>query len=440
MNRKFNVCLLNDSFPPLIDGVANAVLNYAEIIEEKYGKAIVTTPAHPNAKDDYPFEVVRYWSMDTPSKKLEYRAGNPFLISTLKKLEKYDIDIIHSHCPIASTLLARSLREVIDAPLIFTYHTKFDIEVKKLFDSKPMQAAVLKFIAENISSCDDVWVVSEGAGENLRSLGYKGDYTVMDNGVDFPKGRASKELQESVIDEHKLDMRFPVFLFVGRMMWYKGIRIILDGLKILKQAGFVFTMLFVGGSPELDEIKEYAKNCGIEDYCIFVGPVRDRERLRAYFSLSDLFLFPSTYDTNGIVVREAAACGLASVIIKGSCAAENITDGQNGILIEENAPSLAKALKDACNHRDKIKQIGENAMNEIYISWDDAVAKAVERYGVVSENYHSGAKKYIPNVKDSLFYIIDDLYRDWDAISKLGLSVKAQGLKMYEAMMKYFKD
>ena len=38
MNEKVNVCLLNDSFPPLIDGVANAVVNYGEIIQEKYGK------------------------------------------------------------------------------------------------------------------------------------------------------------------------------------------------------------------------------------------------------------------------------------------------------------------------------------------------------------------------------------------------------------------
>lgn len=440
MNKKFNVCLLNDSFPPLIDGVANAVLNYARIIEKSYGKAVVATPSHPDAKDDYPFDVVRYWSIDTPSKKLEYRAGNPFLVSTIKKIKPYNIDIIHSHCPIASTLLARSLRESLDAPIVFTYHTKFDIEIKKNIEFKPFQSIIIKLLAENISACDDVWVVSNGAGENLRSLGYKGDYTVMENGVDFPKGTASKQMQETVIDEHKLDMRFPVFLFVGRMMWYKGIRIIIDALNIIKNSGFVFKMLFVGGGAELEEIKEYAEKCGISDFCIFTGPVHDREKLKAYFSISDLFLFPSTYDTNGIVVREAAACSLASVIIKDSCASENIIDGQNGILIDENAPSLAAVLRDACNHRDKSKQIGENAMNEIYISWEDAVSKAVNRYAVVADNYRSGAKKYTTTTtKDSLFYILDDLYRDWAAISRLGLSAKAQGVKMYEAMIKYFK-
>ena len=50
MNEKVNVCLLNDSFPPLIDGVANAVVNYGEIIQEKYGNAIVATPDTENSE------------------------------------------------------------------------------------------------------------------------------------------------------------------------------------------------------------------------------------------------------------------------------------------------------------------------------------------------------------------------------------------------------
>ena len=65
MKEKINVCLMNDSFPPLIDGVANTVVNYASIIEEKYGHAIVSTPDYPGVTDDYPFEVMRYPSLDT---------------------------------------------------------------------------------------------------------------------------------------------------------------------------------------------------------------------------------------------------------------------------------------------------------------------------------------------------------------------------------------
>ena len=42
--EKLKVCLMNDSFPPAIDGVANAVTNYADIITREHGSAAVVTP------------------------------------------------------------------------------------------------------------------------------------------------------------------------------------------------------------------------------------------------------------------------------------------------------------------------------------------------------------------------------------------------------------
>ena len=65
MKKKHTICLLNDSFPPTIDGVANVVLNYASIIEKKHGHSVVVTPQVPDTEDNYDFPVVRYPSIDT---------------------------------------------------------------------------------------------------------------------------------------------------------------------------------------------------------------------------------------------------------------------------------------------------------------------------------------------------------------------------------------
>ena len=55
-SEKRSVCLINDSFPPVIDGVANAVTNYASIIQRSFGDATVVTPYYPDADDSiYPF-------------------------------------------------------------------------------------------------------------------------------------------------------------------------------------------------------------------------------------------------------------------------------------------------------------------------------------------------------------------------------------------------
>ncbi|UOO38178.1 glycosyltransferase [Oscillospiraceae bacterium CM] len=385
MDKPINVCLLNDSFPPVIDGVANAVMNYADIITRKYGRAVVATPSYPGVTDNYPFPVVRYPSIDT-IKSLGYRTGFPFSPHTIRKLARYHPAIIHAHCPFASAILARTLRACTGAPLIFTYHTKFDIEIKNALSLGLNQAAAIKLIVNNIDACDDVWVVSRGAGENLRGLGYQGDYIVMGNGVDFPRARATAAAIAALRRKHSIGEDEPVFLFVGRTQWYKGIRIILDGLRRVRAKGLGFKMIFVGDGTDLAEIKSYARALGLAESCVFTGAIRDRQLLRVYYSMADMFLLPSTFDNRPIVVLEAAACGLASILIRGSSAAEGVTDGQDGLLIEENAASLARAVLAVIRDTSLAARLGRCAMADLYISWEDAVAAATARYKTLIES------------------------------------------------------
>ena len=253
---KHTICLLNDSFPPIIDGVANAVVNYAENIEKHHGHAVVVTPAVPGADDSgFPFPVVRYPSIDT-RRLVGYVAGYPFSPET-----------------------ALRVRE------------------------KEVRAEV----------------------ETLR----------------------------------------------------------------------------------------------LSDRCFFTGSIADRETLRAWYSRADLFLFPSTFDTNGLVVREAAASGCPSVLIAGSCAAEGVTDGRNGFLIEENAVSLCAKLTALCADREAMRRVGENAMRELYLSWEDAVARANERYAVVLDRYRSGKYPKHKRFSDEFFNTQGDLMEAMSRVAEM---------------------
>lgn len=377
--ERLRVGIFNDSFPPTIDGVANVALNYARVIQRDFGEAVVATPWYPDVKDDYPFEVVRYPSVYIKN-DYGYRAGYPFDPPALARLEREELDIIHSHCPCVSSVLARTLRAATRAPIVFTYHTKYDIDINNLTASDLLRRASINALVTNIAASDDVWVVSKGAGENLRSLGYRGEYIVMENGVDFERRLADDKAVRELREKHAIKDGETVFLFVGRMMWYKGLRLSLDGLAAARANGADFRFLLVGDGGDCEAIKEYAQSLGISESCAFVGAVRDRELLRAYFTLADLFLFPSTFDTNGIVVREAAACGCPSLLIKDSCAAEGVADGETGIIIEESSTLLSQKALWACAHRGELAEIGKNACERIYLSWDDAVARAYERY------------------------------------------------------------
>ena len=412
MNSK-TICLLNDSFPPLIDGVANAVVNYAENLREFSDTPIVITPAHPQADDrPFPYEVIRYPSIDL-REWTGYMAGIPFSPDVTHRLEGQNVALLHSHCPVASTLLARELRQIVDAPLVLTYHTKFDIDIANLIRSKALQAGSKRALVQNINACDEVWAVSRGAGENLRSLGYEGDYIVMPNGVDLPRERVSQEEIDRAVSGLDLPLDVPVYLFVGRIMWYKGLRIILDALARLKAAGKDFRMVFIGDGADRQEVEQYASQCGIRGKTFFTGAISQRDTLRAWYCRANLFLFPSTFDTNGLVVREAAACSLGSVLIAGSCAAEGVTNGQNGFLIEENAESLFACLSSLT--REAMAAVGENASRELYISWETSVKAARERYEVVIDHYKSGAcpshKKPMEHLLKANGELMEDLGR-----------------------------
>lgn len=382
------VCLLNDSFPPLIDGVANTVMNYAGEMERNHYHAVVITPDVPRADDSgFPYPVFRYPSIST-DKFHGYPAGIPFSPETADKIRRANIGLFHAHCPVMSTFMARQLRQIAHAPIVFTYHTKFDVDIADVVKNSHLESVCRKILASNISACDEVWAVSQGAGESLRALGYSGDYIVMPNGVDMPLGKVSPEEIRQATAEYDLPDNVPIYLFVGRMMWYKGIRVILDGLNLLQKSGKPFRMVFIGDGNDLESIREYADRCGVAPRCVFTGAIRDRNTLRSWYSRADLFLFPSGYDTNGLVVREAAACGVASVLLRGSCAAEGVTDGANGFLISESGEAMAECL--SVLSLDRMHTVGHRAADELYISWSSAVHTAAMRYAVVMERYARG--------------------------------------------------
>ena len=376
------VCLLNESFPPVIDGVVNVLMNYANYMMQDYGAEIeVGTPKYPDGKyDEYPYKVVAYPSFDTAAQTNGYRTGNPLVGKEVSMLADFNPDIIHSHGPASATVVARLVREMTGAPIIFTYHTKYDIDIRR--------AAKIDLIADetvgNIEACDEIWVVSDGAGKSLKALGFQGDYRVMNNGVDFAKGRVDKETVDKVTAGYDLPEGVPMFLYVGRIINYKNLPMILDALKILADSGQDFRMVFIGKGPDKEVLESRATELGLmggeNPKVFFTGPIYDRDELRAWNTRGDLFLFPSTFDTNGLVVREAAACGLASVLIRDSCAAEGITDDRNGFIIEESAEAMAELLKRVCTDLDHVHDVGQHAMDEIYLSWEECVAKAYERY------------------------------------------------------------
>ena len=337
------VGLFNDSFPPTIDGVANTVKNYAQVLSDKGCDVTVVTPKYPKVTDNYNFEVYRYFSINL-NKKIGYRAGIPTVVSA-GKIASRKLDILHVHSPFISSIMAKTISiKPHRPPTVFTYHTKFDVDIDARVKSWPIRKIARKIVLANIKLADEVWVVTQTAAKSLRDLGYTGDYIVMENGTDFPKGKIEKDELEALNKLFNISDDELVFLFVGRMQWYKNIKLIIDSLKEVKNAGISFKMYFVGDGNDKSDIERYIKEINMDNCISCIGAVYDRSLVRTFFSRANLFLFPSVYDTSGLVVKEAAACACPSLLIKDSAAAEGVEDGFSGLLADENIQSCANTI------------------------------------------------------------------------------------------------
>ncbi len=386
--KKMKVCELLDTYYPVVDGAINVVSHYSELLNEVVECKLAAPKAKRKSKyvDNESFEVIRCLAFPAPE---GYRLAQPWLDGKFrKKMVANNFDLIHTHSPFSLGRYVVKLGKKYKIPVVVTLHTLYHHDfLRACHGSKLCCKIALKYMLHVFNKADSVWTVSEKAKEYLHMYGYKGEVKVMRNGTDFEYPDNPQELIDRINDLHGLANEKRVFVFVGRMAWYKNLKMILDGLNILKQADKDFKMIFVGGGFDLDEVKAYAKTVGIDDRCIFTDEVKDKELLKGYYLRSDLKLFPSTFDTAGVVKIEAAAHKKACLLVANSCSAEGVVDGENGFLCEETAKSLADRLLKVIDQDELLKTVGENAYKTLHRTWKQAREEIICEYEKILENY-----------------------------------------------------
>lgn len=367
----------NDSYPPIIDGVAVTVQQYALCLHNQGEKVYVVTPKAPNYTDQDPFTVLRYPSVPLPNRK-PYRLGLPNLDPIFQaKLDKIPFSLLHAHCPFSSGLLALKIAKERNIPFIASFHSKYKDNFEQSLYSKTIIKLMLLELVYFYNQADEVWIPQEAVEDTLREYGYKGKVVVMNNGNDFHRD-INPDLQQQT---SRLKLHIPekelVFLYVGQLVWEKNLRLILEGLA---QCRFKFKMYFVGAGYAAEEMQALALKLNISEKVCFTGLISDRNMLRDYYAAADLFLFPSMYDTWALVAREAAALNTPSVMVKGATAASRISENFNGFLIDNNPKSLALKLQDLATHPELLKKAGIHAAQTLTKSWEEVAEEVRDRY------------------------------------------------------------
>ena len=378
--KETNIGLFNESFPPVMDGVAVCVENYARWMQERVGGVAVITPRNPGVDySDRPYEVLDYLSVPVPFRP-PYMTGISEMDPTfLKRLLQRRFKIVHAHSPFVAGKTAARVARLQKIPLVATFHSKYREDFARVIPGQAMLDVVVKEIVRFYKKADAVWVPQESVKDVLYSYGYKGSIDVMPNGCDlagdypesyFKEARAFLGLEDGLF----------TLLYVGQHIWEKNLRFTIEALARIKD--LPYRMFFVGTGYAEGEMKELVERLGIADKVTFVGRVTDRELLKKYYAAADLFLFPSLYDTDGLVVREAAALGTPSVMLKEASASGMLTDGETGFKIDGTLDAFEALLRALAADPGLRQAVGRGARG-IVRSWQDVADEALDRYNAL---------------------------------------------------------
>lgn len=181
----------------------------------------------------------------------------------------------------------------------------------------------------------------------------------------------------SVLDNENIQEKSegsPHLLYLSNLIISKGVYVLLDACKILKENGREFVCDFVGGETKEVTKESFEKAVierGLEDVVRYHGPQYGSQKEK-FWNKSDIFVFPTFYHNEcfPLVLLEAMQHGLACVSTNEGGIPDMIEDGKTGLICERNNPiDLANKIMKILEDRSiatTMGQLSKERFNEMY--------------------------------------------------------------------------
>jgi len=173
----------------------------------------------------------------------------------------------------------------------------------------------------------------------------------------------------------------PLLLFVGRLVYYKGLTYLIDALQQLPDA----QLLIVGSGPLLSDLMKQTVGLRLEKRVKIIPNVSD-EDLHAFYEACDVFVLPSSESSEafGLVQIEAMACGkpVVSTNLKTGVTFVN-QHGITGLTVPvRDALSLANALRRLLDDQGLRESLGMNAKERVLKEFtiEKMIDRTIESY------------------------------------------------------------
>ncbi len=361
------IAFFTDTYLPNKDGVVTSMLTTREYLENNGHTVYIFTSGSRKAKADNKDPNVFYHSSVPFRPYPDYRiALFPFLSE--KKVQSLGIDLIHCHGIATMGLAAAWTARRLKLPLATTFHTLIPEAVHYIARGKTMKKLTKNvawgYLHWFLSQSDLVVSPSGVIRDVLAEHGIKSE--VVPTGIDT--NRFNPQIDGSVVKE-KLGLKGKkVILHIGRLVREKNLDVMIKSSLMVAEEIPEARFLVAGMGPASSYYKSLVKSNDVEDLFQFRGYL-SKDQLPSYYAASDIFAFPSKFETQGLVALEAMACGKPVAGANYLAIKELVKDGINGYLFNPDSPDdcadkIVKALRMGPKAKDACRKTAEQYSTE----------------------------------------------------------------------------
>ncbi|HET9168909.1 MAG TPA: glycosyltransferase [Actinospica sp.] len=412
----------SDRYLPFTDGIACSMEDARRELEDLGHEVYVFAPKPDRRYSEQAPRVTRFPAV----KGLffdDYRCSVFYPPRTRRQVEKLELDLVHFHTPGQIGMFGVYYARRYDLPLVTTYHTDLYEYVTHYPGVLPGVVA-LSILAPYVTgggagerrisrscvrpersidrwnqkvvergmtlihnSCDLVITPSAKMTAQLGGWNTTSRIATLPSGVD--EIVTTPEAIAAARREHGIDEDEQVVLFVGRIGSEKNLGLLIDAFGHVAAGNRRARLLLIGPGDEDGGFREQAAAGPCADRITFTGRM-PRADLGAYYALAEVFAFPSTADTQALVVNEAAWAGTPIVMVDRNIS-QIVEDGVSGLFAPNTAEGLAERISTLLDDPERAAALGRAARERAgKLTAGIQAAKLARLYEETASRYRSG--------------------------------------------------